>query len=45
VSSDEAASALTARGFEILRNERIGRTYFNGASYFEFVSIAARKTT
>jgi ubiquinone/menaquinone biosynthesis C-methylase UbiE len=43
VRADQLAAALKSRNFEILQNERIGRTYFNGAKYFEFVSIVAEK--
>ncbi|MGB8893419.1 MAG: hypothetical protein WCD13_03770 [Pseudolabrys sp.] len=39
----EVATMLDRRGFKILRNERIGRTYRNMAEYFEFVSIHAEK--
>jgi ubiquinone/menaquinone biosynthesis C-methylase UbiE len=43
VAPDELAAMLEARGFRILRNERISRTYRNMAEYFEFVSIHAEK--
>ena len=40
---EEFAALLEARGFKVLRNERIGRTYRDRAEYFEFVSIHAQK--
>jgi hypothetical protein len=43
IGPDEFATMLNRRGFKILRNERIGRTYRNMAEYFEFVSIHAEK--
>jgi ubiquinone/menaquinone biosynthesis C-methylase UbiE len=43
ISQDDYASALSKRGFAVTSNERIGRTYRDGAEYFEFVSISARK--
>jgi cyclopropane fatty-acyl-phospholipid synthase-like methyltransferase len=39
----ELAAMLETRGFKVLRNERIGRTYGNMSEYFEFVSIHAEK--
>lgn len=44
IAPDEFAAMLEQRGFRILRNERIGRTYRDGSEYFEFVSIHAEKT-
>ena len=43
IEPEEFAALLGQRGFTILRNERIGRTYHNRAEYFEFVSIHAQK--
>jgi SAM-dependent methyltransferase len=43
VAPEEYAEMLVREGFTVLSNERIGRTYRNGAEYFEFVSIAAEK--
>ena len=43
IDPDEFAKLLESRGFKVLRNERIGRTYRDGAEYFEFVSIHAEK--
>ena len=40
---EELQALLEARGFDVLRNERIGRTYRNRAEYFEFTSIHAQK--
>jgi ubiquinone/menaquinone biosynthesis C-methylase UbiE len=40
---EEYQSLLQARGFSILRNERIGRTYRSQQEYFEFTSIHAQK--
>jgi cyclopropane fatty-acyl-phospholipid synthase-like methyltransferase len=40
---EEYAAALEARGFKVLRNERIGRTYRSRKEYFEFTSIHAEK--
>lgn len=37
------ADELAALGFEVLSNERSGRSYRGGAEYFEFVSIVGRK--
>jgi len=44
IAPDEYAKALKARGFTVTSNERCGRTYGGGSEYFEFVSIAARKS-
>lgn len=44
IDGAEYASALEKRGLVITSNERISRTYRRGEEYFEFVSIAARKT-
>lgn len=43
IEPEEFAALLEQRGFKVLRNERIGRTYRNRAEYFEFVSIHAEK--
>ena len=43
IEPEDYAEMLDREGFTILSNERIGRTYRNGAEYFEFVSIAAEK--
>ena len=40
---EEFQQLLEARGFDVPRNERIGRTYRNRAEYFEFTSIYAQK--
>jgi ubiquinone/menaquinone biosynthesis C-methylase UbiE len=40
---DEFASKLEGRGFKVLRNERVGRTYRNMSEYFEFVTIHAER--
>jgi ubiquinone/menaquinone biosynthesis C-methylase UbiE len=40
---EEYQAALEARGFDVLRNERIGRTYRERQEYFEFTSIHAEK--
>ncbi len=40
---EEYQAALEARGFKVLRNERIGRTYRDRQEYFEFTSIHAQK--
>lgn len=45
ISPDEFAAMLERRGFKILRNERVGRTYREGSEYFEFVSIYAEKNS
>ena len=44
ISQDEYAAALHERGFKVISNERIGRTYRGGEEYFEFVSISAQKS-
>jgi ubiquinone/menaquinone biosynthesis C-methylase UbiE len=43
ISSAEYAQMLVERGYQVLSNERIGRTYRNGEEYFEFINIAAKK--
>lgn len=43
IAPEEFAAKLEARGFKVLRNERIGRTYRNMAEYFEFVSMHAER--
>ncbi|EGP06598.1 hypothetical protein CSIRO_3854 [Bradyrhizobiaceae bacterium SG-6C] len=43
VSQTEFAAALYARGFEVVSNERVARSYRTGEEYFEFVSISAQK--
>ncbi|MCC6779485.1 MAG: class I SAM-dependent methyltransferase [Hyphomicrobiales bacterium] len=43
VSPAELDAMFADRGFVVLRNERIGRTYSNQAEYFEFVSVHAQK--
>jgi|SRR5882724_9005948 len=43
ISQSEYAKMLIDRGYSVLSNERIGRTYRNGEEYFEFVSITAQK--
>jgi SAM-dependent methyltransferase len=43
ISSAEYAQMLVERGYQILSNERVGRTYRSGGEYFEFISIAAQK--
>jgi len=43
IDPGEFEAMLMQRGFNILRNERIGRTYRSMAEYFEFVSIHAEK--
>jgi cyclopropane fatty-acyl-phospholipid synthase-like methyltransferase len=43
IARPEYEESLRARGFLITQNEQVGRTYRNGAEYFEFVSIAAQK--
>jgi SAM-dependent methyltransferase len=43
ISQTEYAEMLRDRTYNVLSNERIGRTYRNGEEYFEFVSIAAQK--
>ncbi len=44
IAPDEYSALLESHGFRVRSNERIGRTYRNGAEYFEYVSIAAEKT-
>jgi cyclopropane fatty-acyl-phospholipid synthase-like methyltransferase len=44
VDAAELGEMLRQRGFNILRSERIGRTYRNMSEYFEFISIHAEKT-
>jgi len=41
----EYAAMLTAANFDVISNERVSRTYRNGAEYFEFIVIEARKLT
>lgn len=41
-TNDEYEKTLVSEGFEIVSNERIGRTYRNRAEYFEFVVITGR---
>jgi SAM-dependent methyltransferase len=43
IEPEEFAALLEERGFKVLRNERIGRTYADRSEYFEFVSIHAQK--
>lgn len=40
---EEFEARLAKRGFSILRNERIGRTYRSRQEYFEFTSIHAQR--
>lgn len=40
---EEFEAQLTKRGFLVLRNERIGRTYRSREEYFEFTSIHAQR--
>jgi len=40
---EEYEALLVRRGFSILRNERIGRTYRSREEYFEFTSIHAQR--
>jgi ubiquinone/menaquinone biosynthesis C-methylase UbiE len=40
-SQESMQSALVSRRFDVLRNESIGRTYFSGKWYFEFISTVA----
>jgi cyclopropane fatty-acyl-phospholipid synthase-like methyltransferase len=42
---EEYQALLEARGFSVLRNERIGRTYRSRQEYFEFTSIHAQKAS
>lgn len=44
ISPEEYAHLLRSRGFTVISSERIGRTYRDGAEYFEFVSLTAQKT-
>ena len=39
ITNEEFAHILEHNGFEISSNEKVGRTYRNGAEYFEFVVI------
>ncbi|MCF2524446.1 class I SAM-dependent methyltransferase [Bradyrhizobium sp. G127] len=43
ISQEEYADLLRNRGFNVISSERIGRTYRDGAEYFEFVSLTAQK--
>jgi len=43
IDPEDFARMLERRGFNILRSERVGRTYRNMGEYFEFVSIHAEK--
>jgi SAM-dependent methyltransferase len=43
IEPEEYSARLEARGFKVLRNERIGRTYRDRREYFEFVAIHAEK--
>lgn len=40
---EEFEAQLVKRGFSVLRNERIGRTYRSRQEYFEFTSIHAQR--
>ncbi len=40
---EEYEALLVRRGFSVLRNERIGRTYRSREEYFEFTSIHAQR--
>jgi cyclopropane fatty-acyl-phospholipid synthase-like methyltransferase len=42
---EEYQALLEARGFSVLRNERIGRTYRSRQEYFEFTSVHAQKNS
>ena len=41
-TNKDLAADLEARGFSVLRNERLGRTEHDGAEYFEFVVLEAQ---
>lgn len=43
ISQAECAKMLVERGYKVVSNERVGRTYRNAEEYFEFISIAAQK--
>ncbi len=44
ISQGEYADALQAKGFKVVSNERVARSYRNGEEYFEFVSVSAQKS-
>lgn len=43
VSQAEYTDARCARGFKVISNERVARSYRSGEEYFEFVSISGQK--
>jgi SAM-dependent methyltransferase len=43
ITSDEYAAALTTRGFSVIYNETVGRTYRSHQEYFEFIVIVGER--